>query len=158
MNLFLMRHGTADPSMSGGRYGLTPRGRQEAEAVAGAIKMRGIRPSRIFHSGKTRAIETAEVLRLRLLPELALEMKPGLLPEDSSEAMAERVEEWVLLHPKDYLFMVSHMPFLPALASRLLGTSQTVPSFPPAGCLWLEAFKPSHWKVKTFWDPVELLR
>lgn len=157
MNLFLMRHGTADPSMSGGRYGLTRRGREEAEAVAGALKHLGLRPSRIWHSAKTRAIETADILRLRLLPGLACELKPGLLPEDSSEQMAEMIEAHAIEYPGENLFIVSHIPMLPSLAFRLLGSMDATPSFPPAGCLWLENPNGGRWKVKNFWNPVDLL-
>lgn len=148
-----MRHGTADPEMSGGTYGLTPRGREEAAETALVLAQKGLVPQRIWHSSKTRAAETARIVQERLCPRAVCEVREGLLPDDSAEAAAEVLEEYAAEDPAGRLLIVSHLPFLPSLVFRLLRAGDEIPSFSPASCCWMEMQGRSVWTARGFWAP-----
>ncbi|MGO8991646.1 MAG: hypothetical protein ACLQGU_02165 [bacterium] len=52
MKLYLIQHGEAKPEAEDPERSLTARGEEETRKISGAAKMVGIRPSRIYHSGK----------------------------------------------------------------------------------------------------------
>ena len=54
MKLFLMQHGEAKPEAEDPERSLTVKGEEETRKISGAAKRIGIRPSRIYHSGKKR--------------------------------------------------------------------------------------------------------
>ena len=54
MRLFLMQHGEAKPEAEDPERSLTVRGEDETKKISGAAKRLGIRPSKIYHSGKER--------------------------------------------------------------------------------------------------------
>jgi phosphohistidine phosphatase SixA len=52
MRLYLVQHGEAKSEAEDPERSLTVRGEEETRKVSGAAKRLGIRPSRIYHSGK----------------------------------------------------------------------------------------------------------
>ncbi len=156
MKVYLMRHGQADPGMSHGRYGLTPQGQNEVRAVAAKLKEFGVSVQYLWHSPKTRAEETAEIVRQVLGGRLLFEKKAGLMPEDSARDMAETLQDWALEHPSQNLMIVSHLPFLPSLVSLLLGDSFSFSGFSPASCMGLERSSRGSWSFDCFVDPLNL--
>jgi phosphohistidine phosphatase SixA len=54
MRLYLVQHGEAKPEAEDPERPLTVRGEEETRKVSDAAKRLGIRPSKIYHSGKKR--------------------------------------------------------------------------------------------------------
>ncbi len=52
MRLYLVQHGEAKSEAEDPERFLTIRGEEETKKISGAAKRLGIRPSRIYHSGK----------------------------------------------------------------------------------------------------------
>ena len=62
MRLYLVQHGEALPKQVDPERPLSERGRSDVARVADFLKGAGIRVTRVAHSGKTRARQTAELL------------------------------------------------------------------------------------------------
>ncbi len=116
MKLYLIQHGEAKPEAEDPERSLTARGEKEIVAIS---KMAGglqIRPSKIYHSGKLRAKQTAEIIASALkISDSLVQPAPGLNPNDDIHLWAERIST-----EKEDLMLVGHLPFLEKLTSLLL--------------------------------------
>ncbi|HSN69657.1 MAG TPA: phosphohistidine phosphatase SixA [Thermoanaerobaculia bacterium] len=136
MRICLVRHGEAEASGSDDRRALTRGGRDGVERVALAAASAGVRVERIRHSGKRRALETAEILAARLGcpvdPDPCELLLPGASPQETAR--------WIESLPESTL-LVSHLPLIERLAALLVSGGQEEPllPFPPATLVWLEA-------------------
>ena len=79
----------------------------------------GVRVERIRHSGKLRAEQTASILAEAVCPGGTAESMVGLAPKNPPEPLLRRVEA-----EGEDLLLVSHLPFVGELASRLLTGSK----------------------------------
>jgi len=115
MKLYLVQHGEATSEAEDPERPLTQRGRQNV-TQAGAIAARlGLRPSEIRHSGKRRAVETAEILADALGLGDRVVASSGMAPNDDPQPVAS-----ALANAKGPVMLVGHLPFLSRLASLLL--------------------------------------
>ena len=113
MRLYLVQHGEARSELEDPERSLTARGEEETRKISGAAKRLGIRPAKIYHSGKKRAEQTAGSSRP---PWICLfEMGRGLNPNDDIRPWVERISA-----EADDLMIVGHLPFLEKLASFLV--------------------------------------
>jgi phosphohistidine phosphatase len=116
MKLYLVQHGEAKAESEDPERSLTATGEQEVERVARAAKKMGIRPAKIYHSGKKRAQQTAEIVGAGLqVPDQNIEAVQGLNPNDDVHPWPEKI-------PKEQqdIMLVGHLPFLEKLTSLLL--------------------------------------
>jgi phosphohistidine phosphatase len=91
-------------------------GEEEVKRVSKAADKLDIRPSKLFHSGKTRAKQTAEIIVSGLkISDIAIEAVQGLNPNDAVRPWAERISR----ETKDFM-IIGHLPFLDKLASLLI--------------------------------------
>ena len=81
MKLYLIQHGEAKPEAEDPERSLTVHGEEETKRVSLRASNLNIVPSRIFHSGKLRAKQTAELVAkgLRISPG-SVEAVQGLNP------------------------------------------------------------------------------
>jgi phosphohistidine phosphatase len=88
----------------------------------------------IFHSGKTRARETAEIMISKLIPGKEPVKKNGLAPLDDVNTIAKEIKQG----QKD-LMIVGHLPHLARLTSFLItgSDSHAVVSFQQGGIVCL---------------------
>ncbi len=114
MRLYLVRHGEAHGKDVDPERGLTGKGRSDVERVASFLASAGTSVSRIAHSGKKRAAQTASILASALGAEGAVEEASGLQPNDPVEPWAEEAGAW-----PDDVMIVGHLPFMDKLLSRL---------------------------------------
>ena len=119
MNLYLVQHGEARSETEDPERSLTDVGRDEVGRVARAAARIGISPLCIFHSGKTRACQTAEVMAETLSPPRGVEERKGLGPNDTVLPWREHLETTA-----EDLMIVSHLPFLDRLSSLLLSGNE----------------------------------
>ena len=113
IKLYLIQHGEAKSEAEDPERSLTAQGEEEVRGVARVAKRLDIRPSKVYHSGKRRAQQTAEIIANAL--KLPIESAQGLNPLDDARSWAERISE----EAKD-LMIVGHLPFLGKLTSLLL--------------------------------------
>ncbi|MGO9146155.1 MAG: phosphohistidine phosphatase SixA [Desulfomonilia bacterium] len=134
MMVYLVQHGRSLPKEVDPDRGLTDQGRAEVERVASKASKIGLSVALIIHSGKTRALKTAEILAARLTPGSQPVMEPGLNPHDDVAAFA------ATLPARDNLMVVGHLPFMERLVSYLItGTPEKpVIRFRNAGIVCLE--------------------
>jgi len=152
MKLYLVRHGEAEPKVIHPERPLTTTGRREVERAAQTAAERITDLDVIWHSTKTRAQETAEILSARLHPRDGLIEREGLAPNDAVGPVAVEIASG----DADVL-IVSHIPFLHKLADRLLeGSEETQPvHLDTAGFACLEADDALNWFLAWTFAPGE---
>ena len=114
---------------------LSERGIAASTALAAAAASRGVKPDLIWHSGKIRALQTAQIFRRACNPQATFAAVHGLQPSDPPRWIRDE-----LLGDSRSILLVGHMPHLPGLLSLLRGQSPegAAPDFPLHGCVALE--------------------
>ncbi len=148
MKLYLMQHGEARSEAEDPDRSLTVTGEQETRKISEATKRLGIHPSKICHSGKKRAEQTAEIIAKAL--DLSTHLSQGLNPNDAVLPWVERITGEV-----EDLMIVGHLPFLEKLASILVcGDERTkVVLFRYSAILCLVKKEPGRWTVDWLLKP-----
>ena len=115
MELLFAQHGQATSKDDDPDRPLTDEGREETRRVARSLAAAGVRVDAVWHSGKLRARQTAEIFAEGLAPEPEAEEKAFLGPTDDPAAAvdAARSAEMTVL-------LVGHKPFMNRLPSLLL--------------------------------------
>ena len=114
MKLYLVQHGNCVSKEVDPDRPLSDQGRDDVERVAGFIKPLNI-GAKVWHSGKTRAMQTAEILADGIRVDGQIEAVEGLSPNDDAADVKCRIESL----GKD-IMLVGHLPFMNKLASLLL--------------------------------------
>jgi phosphohistidine phosphatase len=116
MRLYIVRHGEAERQITTDEArALTPRGRDEVDALWRGLADTGVRPSRLLSSPYVRARQTADIIASRYpglaRAELSL-ITPDGAPVRALAALAQMgaADGWTL---------VSHMPFVDLLCGAL---------------------------------------
>lgn len=153
MMLYLLRHGKAARQDPDGPRSLTNRGREEITRVAEHFKKKGLKVQALWHSPKTRAIQTAEIfLKIAGKTGVKTKEKKELKPEGS----APEVYREVTGHAGESLMLVSHLPFVGELGSLLSSDCPEADiSFPTGGVAAFER-KDGAWKWLWSLDPSTL--
>jgi phosphohistidine phosphatase len=114
MALYVVQHGKSLPKTEDPEKGLSSEGKQETERIAGVAKGYGVNVSAIFHSGKKRARETAELFNAVLRPKKGADERSGMNPLDDVHAFSAdlRLDQDIML--------VGHLPFLERLIGFLI--------------------------------------
>ncbi len=115
MECYLVRHGEAKPDTQDPIRPLSERGREEVRLVALHAAAAGVQVAQILHSGKPRALQTAEILADYLRPPCGISEMDGLAPNDDPEKARAKLEA-----ASEPLMIVGHLPHLSLLASALL--------------------------------------
>jgi phosphohistidine phosphatase len=92
--------------------------------------------SRVLHSGKTRARQTAEIFTAIIAGEFPVEEINGIGPMDSVEDFVNQVKRW-----NEDILVVGHLPFMDKLVSLLVSGSadKGVVSYIPGSIVFLES-------------------
>ena len=152
MKIYLVQHGDAlakdiDPDRP-----LSETGQLDVKRVASFLVGR-MEVSRVIHSGKTRAQQTAELLADSIAGELPVEAIDGINPNDSVEAFTQQVLNW-----NENALVVGHLPFMAKLVTWLVTDSVDVSlvSYQPGSVVCLESAEDGHWQLQWMIRP-ELL-
>ena len=142
MKLYLVQHGEARSEAEDPERSLTVRGEEETRKISGAAKRLGICPSRIYHSGKKRAEQTAGIIAGTF--DLSVQLGQGLNPNDDVRPWAERISR-----EAEDLMIVGHLPFLEKLASFLVYGDEGAKAlvFRYSAIVCLEKKEPGRWAV-----------
>ena len=133
--ILLVHHGPAVGPEIDPMRPLSSVGRAATERLAAAAARRGVLPDAIWHSGKLRARQTAELFWKACNPLALFSAERGLQPDDPPRWMRDQ-----LTGETRSILIVGHMPSLSRLLASVLGEREESVSvvFPPHGCVALE--------------------
>ena len=114
MKLYLVQHGEAKSEHEDPARPLSEKGRKDVEKIAEFLKPLGLRVSKILHSGKLRAMQTAEILSRAISSEQGVQQASGLAPLDDPEEWAQKLQT-----ETSDIVIVGHLPHLAKLAGLL---------------------------------------
>ena len=114
MALYLVQHGKSLSKELDPELGLSGEGISDVEQVAANAARQNVLVSHIVHSGKKRALQTAEIYARALQPGKGVSEIDGLAPLDDVSLFAAAV------NPADNLMAVGHLPFMERLVSYLV--------------------------------------
>lgn len=144
MKVYLVQHGNAAAKEIDPDRPLTDVGKDDVGKVAGFIKPLNI-SALLWHSGKTRAAQTAEMLAEAMTVKGEVSVKEGLSPNDDVKKIKEQIES-----AGEDVMIVGHLPFLGKLVSLFVTGDEikgTV-SFKQGGVVCLECVKKKLWHVE----------
>jgi phosphohistidine phosphatase len=121
MKLVLIQHAEAVSENLDPRRPLSETGREQAARMEKFLSKLELCPCRVYHSGKLRAMQTAEYA-VRAAGAESAEIYDCIGPNDQISPCIE------LISPvEDDIIIVGHMPFLGKLASFLLASNEKLP-------------------------------
>ena len=123
MSLYLVQHGKSLPKDVDPEKGLSEDGQSEVEMIAGVARGYGIPVAAVFHSGKKRARQTADIFATALDVKQGAAARSGLNPLDDVSAVAPA------LSAGDNHMLVGHLPFMERLTAQLITGSIDKPVF-----------------------------
>lgn len=145
MKVYLVRHGEAVSSGVDPKRPLSEHGRAEIKKVASFIKPLGITVEHIWHSGKSRASQTAEILTESLSVTKDCSEHNNLGPNDNVAIIADEIEAY-----DTDLMIVGHLPFLTYLISLLVTGNETanIIAFDTGSIACLNRSDPGRWQIE----------
>jgi phosphohistidine phosphatase len=114
MALFLVQHGKSLPKEKDPDQGLSRDGLAETQTMAALAAENNVQIRRIIHSGKKRALQSAEIFMKILEPEAGILKGAGLAPLDDITIFAST------LNNEENIMVVGHLPFMERLVSYLV--------------------------------------
>jgi len=154
MLLYLVQHAEAKGEQEDPARGLTDRGSADIKKVAAFIAGMDIRVKKIYHSGKTRAAQTAQILADFIRSEEVTGPVDGLAPMDDPGKWSA-----MLNASKDNVMLVGHLPHLGRLSSLLLcgDSEKNLIDFRMGGVVCLKKSDGGAWSVQWMITP-EIVR
>ncbi len=120
MKVYLVRHGDAVSSEIDRQRPLSDKGRADVRKIASFIRPLKVCVERIWHSGKPRAAQTAEILAGAVATEKGCSVREGLGPNGDVSTIADELDAY-----DTDLMIVGHLPFLWNLTSLLAAGRET---------------------------------
>lgn len=136
MNLYLVQHAEALSKEEDPDRRLSDKGKAAADRMANFLEKSGVSVSRVVHSGKARARQTADILSAAVAKGKEPEVGARLEPNDSVEPVARWLNEW----DDEDIMIVGHLPFMERLLSFLVAgdSNAGVASFKPGSIARLD--------------------
>ncbi len=122
MTLLLIHHAEATSPYEDPQRPLTEAGHQHALRLAELVKLRGLVPAKIWHSGKLRGRQTGHAFLQGCAPFASFTMVKGVSPDDAPETAVIAIQR-----ESSDLAIVGHWPHLPALLRLLAPASAPMP-------------------------------
>lgn len=150
MRLYLVRHGEARSSEEDPEKRLSAKGLADVEKVAAFLRPQDLAVEAVWHSGKTRAVETAEVLAEAVTARQGVVRWPGLEPTDPITPVLNDV-----LRAEGDVMIVGHLPFVARLTSKLVTGDETVlrVAFGTATAVCIERDPEAGWRLVWMTSP-----
>jgi len=144
MKLYLVQHGKAAAKETDPLRPLTKEGRNDVQKVAEFIKPLSLCVDCLWHSGKTRAAQTADILATVVKSNKGTLQRQGLAPNDDVTTLKDEFST-----AENDIMIVGHLPFLGKLASLLTGgcESADVVEFKQGGILCLNRSEDKKWHI-----------
>lgn len=153
MKVYLVRHGEAVSSQFDPKRPLSEHGLADIRKVASFIKPLKISVEHVWHSGKLRAAQTADILAESVSVEKDCSAHKDLGPNDDVTIIADELEAY-----NTDLMIVGHLPFLVYLTSLLVAGKETanVAAFDAGSIACLYRSDSGRWQIEWMITP-ELL-
>lgn len=153
MRLYLVQHAKAEPKDVDPQRPLTEEGRRDIKKIAEFIEPLSVCVDYLWHSGKTRAAQTAEILSEVIETRKQMSAREGLSPNDDVKSIGGQITS-----AQQDIMIVGHLPFVGKLASLLLASSESanVVAFKQGGIVCLEQTDKNQWQINWMITP-ELL-
>ena len=150
MNLYLVQHGKAVAKDVNPDRSLTEQGRAEVERVAAFIEPLSLSVGCLWHSGKTRAAQTARILAEVVKADKTVLQRDGLAPNDDVTNLADELNA-----ANQDIMIVGHLPFLSKLASLLISGSEStnVVAFKNGGVVSIRRSEQNQWQLSWIATP-----
>ncbi len=130
--LFLVQHAEAKSEEEDPERRITDKGREETAKIAEFLKKAGVKIDKVFHSTKTRAKQTAEIIAKTLGISEVIEAE-NLEPLADPSIWAEKLKEI-----KENVMIVGHLPHLSRLLTEITKSKEEVVKFRYSGVVCLE--------------------
>jgi phosphohistidine phosphatase len=152
MKVYLVRHGEAVSSGVDPKRPLSEQGLTDVRKVASFIKPLKISVEHIWHSGKLRAAQTAEIMTSVVVVK-DYSAHESLGPNDDVKIITEEIEAY-----DTNIMIVGHLPFLGCLASLLLAGKDTadVVEFDAGSIACFNRTDPGQWQIEWMITPALL--
>ncbi len=153
MKLYLVQHAKAASKQADPQRPLTEDGCRDIQKIAAFIKPLKLSVDLLWHSGKKRAVQTAEALAEVIEIKEAEVAHDGLAPNDDVTVLRDE-----LASARQDVMIVGHLPFLSKLASLLLAGSESAGTvaFKQGGIVCLGCSETNQWQIDWMVTP-ELL-
>ncbi len=150
MKVYLVRHGDAVSSGVDPQRPLSEQGRADTLKIALFIGPLEISVEHIWHSGKLRAAQTAEILAGTVAVEKGCSSREGLGPNGDVTVIAEELEAYDM-----NLMIVGHLPFVGYLSSLLAAGKETadVVAFDAGAIVCLNRRNHGRWQINWMITP-----
>ncbi len=148
--IYLVQHGIAHPENIDPERHLTEKGKHETEKIAKYLANKGLLSvTKIVHSPKVRAIETAEIFAKFLQPKNGTEEVEGLTPTADPAMWQQKLQDI-----NDNLMIVGHLPHLQKLVALLVaGKDINLIKFRNSAVLCLERTADRTWLLHWYLLP-----
>ena len=145
MKLYFVQHAKAASKEANPERPLTEEGLQDIQKIAALIKPLNLCVDYLWHSGKKRAIQTADVLAEVIRINKGKTARDGLDPNDDVTALKNDLSS-----TRENIMIVGHLPFLSKLASLLLAGSESANTvaFKNAGIVALACCEKNQWQLE----------
>jgi phosphohistidine phosphatase len=145
MFLYLVQHGEAKREDEDPTRGLTEKGAADVRKTALFLQSKNLSLIRVFHSNKTRAMQTARIFADYLKPRAGLSESLDLAPLDDPEIWSKRIAGM-----QEDIMLIGHLPFMARLAGLLLCNDKEKPliGFKMGGVVCLSRSEDGHWAVE----------
>ena len=150
MKLYLMRHGEAEGVYEGEGPALSARGESEVNQIGKALSSKKIQLDHIYHSGKLRARQTADIVGSKFSADIPISKREGLKPNDPVLVFAKDLND-----ESGNILVIGHLPFVAKLTSYLLAEteSELMFSYSTASVACLEYAHSLGWSLHWLIDP-----
>ena len=144
MRVYLVQHGESKPEEEDPQRRLTDEGFRNVQKVAHFLRPLGLKLETIWHSGKDRALQTAEILAGAVFTSQGLLQRNGLAPNDPVAPVKQSIEQSV-----GDLIIVGHLPFLGKLAALLVADNEEteIVAFKFGCVVCIERMEDGRWKL-----------
>ena len=145
MRIYLVQHGQAKSEDIDPDRHLTEKGIADVKKISCFLKGAALGVDVIWHSGKARAAQTAEILSQSVVAAQGSFQHKGLSPNDD----VKPIKDELLRSGKDVM-IVGHLPFLSKLSSLLLtgSDSNNIVAFQQGGVVCLEQNENILWQLR----------
>jgi phosphohistidine phosphatase len=132
MAMYFVQHGLAVSKEINSDRPLSEEGRKATERISAHLKRSGVKIEKVYHSGKTRAEETAKILADQIGGSKLSELS-GMSPNDDVKKFASTLKE------EDAMY-VGHLPHMEKLVSNLVAGDEAagVVKFSNSGVVCIE--------------------
>lgn len=137
-----MQHGDAVDESIDAERPLSKQGIDDIQRLAWRMQKMGVQLAHIFHSGKLRAEQTAEIIAQEVAPAVQPLQVNGLKPNDDPSVIAEDINKMA-----EDILITSHMPFVSRLCSWLLAGNTEIEFASEPGTLFCLDKQGKHWRL-----------